>query len=247
MTTTNTMNTNEANSSKYQISDFLTAEQFQRLESVMYARKFQANTTLFWEGDPADKLFYVKSGQVKIYKTTEDGKELILYILQKGDLFGELGGLSHLHYSFNAVVTKDADIGVVQTADLEVLIYQNGEFAVDFMKWMGLTHRTTQSKFRDLLLYGKPGALASTLVRMSNSYGQPHKNGVKINVKLTNTELAQFIGTTRESVNRLLSGLKDEGVIDYDKNHIVICNLTQLKCIAGCPSFPACPKEVCRI
>ncbi len=243
MTTT----TECAAASQYQIKEFLTTEQFAKLEAIMYPRKWKEGSTLFWEGDAADKLFYVKSGQVKVYKTTEDGKELILYILQKGDFFGELGGFSQLFYSFNGIVTKDADIGVVQASDLEVLVYQNGEFALDFMRWMGLMHRTTQSKFRDLLLYGKPGALASTLVRMTNSYGQSHKDGIKIGLKLTNTELSQFIGTTRESVNRMLSSLKDEDVIDYDKQHIVVKNITQLRCMAGCPSFPACPKEICRI
>ncbi|WP_231571063.1 Crp/Fnr family transcriptional regulator [Gordoniibacillus kamchatkensis] len=115
------------------------------------------------------------------------------------------------------------------------------------MKWMSLQHRTTQSKFRDLMLFGKPGALASTLIRLCNSYGVATKDGIRIDAKLTNTELADFIGATRESVNRMLSDLKKDGIIDMSGGHLVVKSLAELKSICQCPSFPACPREICRI
>lgn len=222
-------------------------DNFSRLEKIMYPRQVAEGSYLFWEGDLANKLFYVKSGQIKISKSTEDGKEFILYILQKGDLFGEIGGHDEVRYSFNAKVIKDATVGVIQQSDLEILVYQHGDFAVEFMKWMGLMHRTTQSKFRDLMLFGKPGALASTLIRLCNSYGEQEGNGIRIKIKLTNTELANFIGTTRESVNRLLSSYKDEGVLSFDHGQIVVHNLAFLRKVANCPSCPACSSEICRI
>jgi CRP-like cAMP-binding protein len=149
-----------------------------------------------------------------------------------------------LEYTFNAELLKDSVIGVIQQKDLEILIYQHGDFAVQFMKWMGLLNRTTQSKFRDLMLYGKTGALASTIIRLSNSYGKMQGDGIRIGIHLTNTDLANLIGTTRESVNRLLSSYRDDGVISYDQGHLVIHKLNVLQGICHCGD---CPREICRI
>ena len=77
------------------------------------------------------------------------------------------------------------------------------------MKWMGIHHRITQTKFRDLMMYGKPGALTSTLIRLSNTYGQHQADDtILINKKITHTDLSNMIGATRESVNRMLSDLR---------------------------------------
>lgn len=229
------------------IAQFLSDDQFVRLEELMYPKRAEAGSTLFWEGDPMGKLYYIRSGMIKLRKSTEDGKDFILSILQPGDLLCEPDDGLRTAHSFTAEVIEDADLGVIQWKDLEILLYRHGEFAVRFMNWMALMHRVTESKFRDLLLFGKPGALASTLIRMANSYGVACVDGIRISLKLTNTELADFIGTTRESVNRMLSALKAEGTIDMRNGRIVIRSLEALRKMCNCPACPACPKEVCRI
>jgi len=115
------------------------------------------------------------------------------------------------------------------------------------MKWMGLKHRTTQSKFRDLLLFGKSGALASTLIRMCNSFGVMYADGIRLDLTINNTELADLIGSTRENVNRMLSALKDEGTISMVNGQILVHHLDRLRKTCQCPSFPACPVEICRL
>ncbi|NBI28821.1 Crp/Fnr family transcriptional regulator [Chengkuizengella marina] len=227
-----------------QISLFLSDENVERLKSAMYSHHFLQQQYLFHEGEPAKKLFYVNEGQVKIYKLTDDGKELILYILQEGDMFCEFGGLGDLNFSYSAQALTNCNIGMIEHSDLEMLIYQHGDFAVEFLKWMSLWHRKTESKFRDLLLFGKSGALASTLIRLSNSYGKLTEDGIVLDVKLTNTDIANLIGTTRESVNRLLNKHKDDGIISMKNGTITIHKLNDLKSIVSCPD---CPIEICRI
>lgn len=230
------------------IANFFNEEQFARLKELMYPKRAEAGSYLFWEGEPADKLYYIQSGRVKLRKVMEDGKEFILSILQAGDLLCEPDdGLSGVKYSYSAEAIDEAKLGVIQWTDLEILLYRHGDFAVRFMNWMSLSRRVSESKFRDLLLFGKPGALASTLIRLGNSYGIMQADGIKINMKLTNSELAAFIGTTRESVNRMLAGFKDEGIIDMRKGYIVILKLSALRAVCQCPTCPGCSPEVCRI
>ncbi len=239
--------TAEGTSNPLSIDNFFAEEQFERIRELMYPKRAEAGTYLFWEGEPTGKLYYIRSGKVKLRKSTEEGKDFILSILQAGDMLCEPEDGMRAVHSFSAEVIEDAELGVIQWSDLEILLYRHGDFAVRFMNWMALMHRVTESKFRDLLLFGKPGALASTLIRLANSYGVMGADGIKIGIKLTNAELADFIGTTRESVNRMLNGLRDEGTIDIRQGRIVILNLNALKTMCQCPACPGCPKEVCRI
>lgn len=217
---------------------------FDRLRSVMYEMKVDAGTYLFWEGDPADKLYFIINGRVKITKSSDDGRQFILYMYQNGDMFGQVDPYQDSKEWFSAEAAEDSLIGIIQKKDLEVLLWQDGDLAIEFTRWMGLIHRMTQTKFRDLMMHGKPGALCSLLIRLKNTYGEEREEGTLITKKLTNTELADMIGATRESVNRLLSDFKSRGVITYDKGHIVILDLDYLKDICHCEN---CPLQICRI
>ena len=237
---TNAWQQAEAHDVKY----FLSPANFKLLEQHMTCSKFEAGHMLFWEGDPADHLYTLYSGQVKVVKTTEDGKELIFYMLQQGDFFGEFGGFASLTHQFTAQAMSDVEVGVIAIRELEMLIASNGSLALELIKWMGMLQRKTESKFRDLLLYGKTGALASTLIRLTNSYGKLTPEGIQITIKLTNTELANMIGTARESVNRMLSDFKASGTLSLDHGMITIHDLQALKNVVACPD---CPDEICRI
>jgi CRP/FNR family transcriptional regulator len=210
----------------------------------MYEIKIEAGAHLFWEGDMADKLYYVIQGRVKITKTSDEGRELILYMYQEGDLFGQVDPYQDSTQGFHAQAVESCVIGQIQKKDLEVLLWQHGDLAIEFMKWMGLMHRTTQTKFRDLMMFGKSGALCSLLIRLNHTYGTPHTTGTFITKKLTNTELADMIGATRESVNRMLADLRVADVIAYDSGHFIIKDLQYLKDICHCEN---CPKEICRV
>lgn len=219
-------------------------QNMKRLEVVMKDRHIPEGSHLFWEGDLADKLYYIKRGRVKLTKSTDEGKELILYMYQSDDMVGQADPFFSSKHSFTAEVIEDTEVGVIEHKDLEVLICQHCDFAIDFMKWMGIHHRLTQTKFRDLMMYGKPGALCSTLIRLSNTYGEKHGDTVLINKKITHTDLSNMIGATRESVNRMLSDLRKKGAVEYENGMIVITDLGMLQEVCHCE---LCPNEICRI
>jgi CRP/FNR family transcriptional regulator len=226
------------------IRESLSKESFDKLYSIMYTKKVDKDAYLYWEGDSADKLYYMISGRVRTSKTSDNGRAFTLYLHQQGDLFGQVDVFQDSTHTFSAEVMEDSEIGIIQRKDLEVLLWQHGDLAVEFMKWMGLMHRVTQTKFRDLMLFGKPGALCSLLVRLSNSYGIHRDGTILIDLRINNTEMADMIGATRESVNRMLSDMKKENVIEYEEGHIVIKNLTYLRDVCHCEN---CPKEICRM
>lgn len=201
---------------------------------------------LFQEGMVASDIYLVLNGSFSISKVTPDGQELTLRLCSREDLVGELtlfcpGAI----YMLSARSMDDkGEVIVIPKLELERKLAENGQLALEFMKWMSLHFRKTQTKFRDLVLNGRKGALYSTLIRMSNSYGVLKEEGILIDLPLTNQELANYCGTSREVVNRMLSELKKKGSISVDRGKITIHDLNFLKQEIHCEN---CPDELCRI
>jgi len=227
-----------ANSSCFSTSNLLL------LKSMMSEMKVEADSCLFWEGDPADKLYFIEKGKVKLSKANEDGKEFVFFVFREGDFLGQADPYSASSQIFTAKAEEDCIIGTISKQDLESVLWQNSTLTVDFMKWMGLMHRLTQSKFRDLLLYGKSGALCSTMIRLANTYGKVTEDGIWIQQKLTNHELADYIGAARESVNRMLGEWRRKGIVDQVDGHLLIKDLNYFRTACHCED---CPIQVCRI
>jgi CRP-like cAMP-binding protein len=202
-------------------------------------------TFLFQEGMQAEELYIVVSGKVQISKVTTDGRELSLRICGENDICGELTLFTdNPRYLLSAKVLEEGEVVAIRKDVLESEIFQDSRLALEFMKWMSDHFRKTQTKFRDLVLNGKRGALFSTLIRMSNSYGVQQKDGILIDLPLTNQELANFCGTSRESTNRILSELKRDNIISINRGKISILDLQYLRDEIGCEN---CPVVFCSI
>ncbi|MED2971807.1 Crp/Fnr family transcriptional regulator [Fictibacillus sp. B-59209] len=231
--------------SAVQNTEIFSEQTLRLLDGIMLECKIKKGTLLFMDNEAAGKLYFVREGFIKGTKMTEDGKELVLSMFQNGDLIGELNALGDEKHNYSAVASTDSVVGVIQQADLEEMMRNHGEVAIEFVRWTGLMHQITRSKLRDLMLYGKNGALCSTLIRLSNSYGKVGKDGIVLSLQLTNAELAELIGTSRETVNRMLGVLKKDNVINHDENgNLVITDLEYLKNECNCEE---CPLQVCRI
>lgn len=215
------------------------------LKNTMTVTEFKKGTSIYWEGDPSDKLYYVVKGRVKLFKSAYDGKDLVLHYFTPNDLFGEIGCFGYEEYSFTANSVTDCTIGVIPEKEVEALLAGNPGLSFEFMKWIGLMNQYTQIKMRDLLFYGKNGALASTLIRMAHGYGRKEEDGIHYTIDLTNSDLAQLIGSTRETVNRMLQAWKNDGAIGYYHGSIVIRNLDYIKAICHCED--RCPMNICRL
>ncbi|MEH7333728.1 Crp/Fnr family transcriptional regulator [Neobacillus drentensis] len=207
--------------------------------------KSERDSFLFQEGMVAEELYVIISGKIQISKITSDGRELSLRICGENDICGELTLFTDSpKYLLSAKVLEEGEIAAIKKDVIESEIFQNSKLAFEFMKWMSDHFRKTQTKFRDLVLNGKRGALFSTLIRMTNSYGVEKGNGILIDLPLTNQELANFCGTSRESTNRILSDLKKENIISVKKGKITIFDLQYLKDEIGCEN---CSTVYCNI
>ncbi len=206
---------------------------------------FETGSCLLKEGDTNNQVFIILSGKVVLKKRVRPGKELSLQVLSNNEIAGaSLLFSDEKKQSLSAYALEKTEGAMVTTTDLEKALLKNGKAAIEYIKWLTKEQRKMETKLRDLLLYGKKGALYSTLIRLSNSYGVDTETGIALSIKLTNQDLASFCGTSREVINRLLKELKKKGVITNDKGIITINDLHYLKETIQCEN---CPKNICVI
>lgn len=214
-------------------------------EKVHKIKNIDKGSFLFEEGNTANELYIIQSGKFQISKMIPDGRELTIRMCSAGELVGELTLFSPAsQHMLNARASESGSVAVIKKDRLEDEISKDSALALELVKWLSLQHRKSQTRFRDLVLHGKKGALYSTLIRLVNSFGVKTVDGLKIDVSLTNQELANFCGTSREVVNRLLSELRKQEIISIDKGYITIHALHRLKREIDCEN---CPIEICNI
>lgn len=200
---------------------------------------------LFREGQEAKEVYIILSGKAQILKMNPQGQELLLRLCGENDIVGELTLFTiDPKYIFSARIIEEARIAALNIGDLEEAFFKNSKLALEFLKWMNDHMRKTMTKFKDLVLYGKKGALYSTLIRLSNSYGVENDDGITIDVPLTTQDLANFCGTAREIVSRLLSDLKKRKIISINSRKIIIHDLGYLKKENNCDN---CSIEYCNV
>ena len=202
-------------------------------------KEVKKNSYLFHEGDPIGGVFLIRSGKIRIEKITPNGRELTLKICGPGQLIAEVTIFSEAtKYMVDARAIEDTVCLRIAINDLEEALLSNERLSSAFMKWMCIDQQKTQTKFWDLLLHGKKGALYSTLIRLSNSYGIQTEKGLLIDLMLTNQELANFCGMTREVANRLLGELKKRGTLSLSDGKLCIHDIEHLKTETNCENRP---------
>ncbi|WP_425059673.1 CRP-like cAMP-activated global transcriptional regulator [Sporomusa carbonis] len=199
------------------------------INNVTVERRYKKNMIIFMEGEPGEGFHYVKSGKVKIVKMAQDGREHIINILGPGEVFAEVLLFNRGPYPATAVVLEDSVIGIIKNADLEKVVAGNARIALHIIRVMNKKLLHAQMKIKTLALSDTFARTAQILIRLSQQYGRPIPGGVQIDVDMTRQDLANLVGTTRETVSRVLSSMKKDKVIDFADQQIIILNPQKLK------------------
>lgn len=200
----------------------LTPEQLEEIDSIVLVRSYKKGRMIFAEGEPGEAVFILKSGLVKLTRQAEDGREHILHLVHPGDIFAEIVLFDGGDYPATAEVLEDANVAVIRNRDMDGLITGNSDVALAMLKIMARRLRQAQEKVMNLALNDTLRRLVQVLLHMAEEHGEDAGAGVRISLRLTNQELANLIGTTRETINRILNSLKRDGSLEMDKQGIVL-------------------------
>ena len=199
-------------------------------------------SVIYREGSPSNYLYFIKRGQVRIFKKLGPGKELTIFIRNTSDGFGETGVFSGKKYSNTAEATKDTALNYIGKNEIEHILSQSGKIGLQFTKWVAESLESSKAKMRDYIAFGSEGAVASVFVRYTNMYGIVTTEGIRITEPVMLREVSNHIGISRETVSRVVNKWKDQGIIVNDNKYFLIKDMNYFRKILVCES---CGVENC--
>ncbi|MBM7615223.1 Crp/Fnr family transcriptional regulator [Alkaliphilus hydrothermalis] len=199
------------------------------IRGITINRKMRKGTIIFMEGDQGEAFYFIKSGKVKIFKTTPDGRELIFTVLGEGDVFAEVTLFNDMNYPASAEILEDAEVGMIRNKDLEDLVSNNSEIALRMIKIFSKKLFSAQQKVKELALGDTYMRTAQMILKLAKEHGREIDGVIEVKLSLSRQELANMIGTARETVSRALSQFKKEGSIDISGKKIIVRDIEKLK------------------
>jgi CRP-like cAMP-binding protein len=197
------------------------------LTGLAQVRKLEKDTTVFHAGDPADAVFVVASGRVKVVITSSDGKEFILTVLGPGQVFGEMALLESAPRSASVVTLSAVEVLVMSRADFQRLLDSNPRISQRLMAILSRRLRRANAKMESLAYMDVAGRLARYLLDLARDHGQRLGNGWVVVRRPTHSDIAHSIGTSRETVSRLINefeegfGLVNKGKFTYIRENLL--------------------------
>ena len=214
-----------------QVSFFadLTDEAIRELMSVARRRTFRAGEVIFHRDDPGQVLYVIKEGKVKICLISPDGQEISLVVFGKGECFGELAMFGNLPRSADAITLEKVECYTLQRSDFHNAIMKNPKIAIQVLEELARRLRNTDQMVEDLIFLDVYGRVAKKLLELADSHGVKVDDGVRIEVRLTQQDLASMVGASRESVNKVMGYFADKNYISTDKHRITLHRTAELK------------------
>lgn len=206
----------------------LTPQQIQQLESKSKARQFKKGELVYVPSDQGESVLLLAAGRIKIYHVTGDGKQALLALIEPGELFGELavfeGGIREEY----AEAMEKSTVVLIPGETIQRLMEAHTEVSLGVTKLMGLRRKRVEQRLKALLFRSNRERVVHLLVELAEKYGRQTPQGVVLEIKLSHQDLANIIGSTRETVTVVLGDLQTEGGLAVHRRQILLKRLDQL-------------------
>ncbi|MBV9537424.1 MAG: Crp/Fnr family transcriptional regulator [Acidisphaera sp.] len=189
-------------------------------------RRYPRGTAIFSKGDPGTSMLAVLAGRVRVNSVSPDGREVTINSIGPGEVVGEIALLDGRPRSAGATAAEDTTVLVIERRHFMPLLLKNEVMVERLLVVLCDRLRRTSASLEELALFDLPMRLARLLLKLSNDYGRPvhpeDGGGTRIDMKLSQRDLSTLVASSRESVNKLLRNLREDGVIDMADGYIIL-------------------------
>jgi len=206
----------------------LTPDQIQRVEGRSRSRNFAAGAPVYLPSESAESVFLLAKGLAKVSHLTSDGKESILAFVEAGELFGELAIFDEPERSEYVQAVEAATVVMIPADEMQRLMSENGDVARGITKMVGLRRRRIEQRLKNLLFRPNHDRLVHLLLDLAEQFGVHTEDGIRLRVKLSHQDMANLIGSTRETVTINLGKLRSQGNVEFGRRQLTITNPAKL-------------------
>ncbi len=209
--------------------DLLRADEYAALKAVGRRERYPRGAVIFHEGSPSASVVIVLSGRVKVASDTASGVEVVLAVRGPGALLGELSAIDGGPRSATVTALEPVTALAIPTAEFERHLQTHARVAFLFMRELTRRLRDADRKRIEFGAFDTTGRVAARLVELADRFGVQTEEGLRINLPLSQDELAGWTGSSREAVGKALRTLRTEGWIRTGRLRVVITDLAALK------------------
>jgi CRP/FNR family transcriptional regulator, cyclic AMP receptor protein len=199
------------------------------LRSRMTDVKLSRGERLFAEGDEGDRLYVVLEGKIKLTRTAPDGRENLLSVIGPGEMFGELSLFDPRPRTASASAITDAQLAALAHDKLLVWLTDRPEVALHLLRALAQRLRRANDVMADLVFTDVPGRVAKNLLDLADRFGEQERDGLHVHHDLTQEELAQLVGASRETVNKALADFAARGWLQISARSVLILDTERLR------------------
>lgn len=198
-------------------------EELDQVIDAAIERRVPKGTVIFTKGDPGTSMMAVLAGRVRVSSVSSEGKEVMLNVIGPGEIFGEIALLDGKSRSADATALEDATLLVVERRNFLPFIMRNEGLVERLFIVLCDRLRRTSTALEELALFDLPARLARLLLKLSADYGRPASDGgVRIDLKLSQRDLATLVASSRESVNKQLRAWRETGSVDQVGGYLIL-------------------------
>lgn len=198
------------------------------LQATMGSSHLDRGEVLFREGQQGDRLYVIQSGKIKLGRTSADGRENLVAILGPGEMFGELSLFDPGPRNATATAVAESELISLGHDSLRDFLQERPAVARSLLAALARRLRRTNDSLSDLVFTDVPGRVAKALLDLSKRFGRPADEGILVAHDLTQEELAQLVGASRETVNKALADFATRGWLRLEARAVVLLDLERL-------------------
>jgi CRP/FNR family transcriptional regulator, cyclic AMP receptor protein len=207
----------------------LSEEDAAALRSGIIDVRLDRGERLFSEGDDGEKLYIILTGKIKLTKAAPDGRENLLSVHGPGEMFGELSLFDPIPRTSSATAVTAARLAGLAHDDLRAWLTTRPEVAMNLLQALAQRLRRINEVKADLVFTDVPGRVAKALLDLAERFGVQTPDGVQVNHDLTQEELAQLVGASRETVNKALADFATRGWVQLAAKSVLITDTDRLR------------------
>ena len=218
--------------SKVWLFNGLAQDDLVHLSQLARTRVYKARETIVSKGDPAVEFYVLLRGRAKVTAQGKEGADTAINVMGPGEVFGEVGILDGQPRSATVTTLEECEMAVVDKRAFDGLLAASPGVAIRLLALLAGRVRELTLRIEDRAFLHVPARLAKQLLWLARNHGAESGSGIRIELKLSQQEFGEFIGATRESVNKYLRDWTRNGLIKHEREHLDILDLEALRAIA---------------
>jgi len=200
-----------------------------KIEAISIEKSYKKGEIIILQDTSVEGLYILVSGRLRISRSSEDGRVKVLAILSPGDIIGEMSLLDDESASATVETMEDSRLMLIRKEDFQAMLLRYPLVTIEIARILGRRLRSADKEIEELAFYSVKNRLIEALIDLANRHSERTSSGIRVSLRITHQDLADMVGSSRETITRIMNLLERDQLIVNEGGYIVIKDINRLK------------------